>query len=157
MTPGIASSKNTNDALDGTFEGADAGFQDDKQSKYGTTNVPSGELNRNRQGALQGGNYESIPKAIHPLADVLVKQGLSTDDVRGNTSSSSRRESPSQVFGISTPGPKDEKTTKVNVGTRDAGQQDFVTRKIGHTFVMDDGDVNGDNQLTRLRLSLIHI
>ena len=33
MTPGIASSTNTNDALDGTFEGADAGFQTDKKTK----------------------------------------------------------------------------------------------------------------------------
>ena len=29
------------------------------------------------------------------------------DNIRGNTSSSARRESPSQVFGISTPGPID--------------------------------------------------
>ena len=156
MTPGIASSENTNDALDGSFEGADAGFQEDKKSKYGTTNVPSGELNRARQGALQGTNYDSIPKPIHPLADVLLSQGLIADDVRGNTSSSARRESPSQVFGISTPGPKDKATTKVDVGARNSGQKDFVSRKIGHTFVMDDGDVDGNNQLTRLRTASGH-
>ena len=156
MTPGIASSTNTNDALDGTFEGADAGFQQDKKSKYGTTNVPSGELNRNRQGALQNGNYESIPKPIHPFAETLLKQGLSADDIRGNTSSSARRETPSQVFGISTPGRKDETTTKVNVGTKDSEAKDFVTRKTGHTFVMDDGDVDGNNQLTRLRTASGH-
>ena len=156
MMPGIASSTNTNDALDGTFEGADAGFQQDKKSKYGTTNVPSGELNRNRQGALQNGNYESIPKPIHPFAEILLKQGLSADDIRGNTSSSARRETPSQVFGISTPGRKDETTTKVNVGTKDSEAKDFVTRKTGHTFVMDDGDVDGNNQLTRLRTASGH-
>jgi len=156
MMPGIASSTNTNDALDGTFEGADAGFQQDKKSKYGTTNVPSGELNRNRQGALQNGNYESIPKPIHPFAETLLKQGLSADDIRGNTSSSARRETPSQVFGISTPGRKDETTTKVNVGTKDSEAKDFVTRKTGHTFVMDDGDVDGNNQLTRLRTASGH-
>jgi len=156
MTPGIASSTNTNDALDGTFEGADAGFQQDKKSKYGTTNVPSGELNRNRQGALQNGNYESIPKPIHPFAETLLKQGLSADDIRGNTSSSARRETPSQVFGISTPGRKDETTTKVSVGTKDSEAKDFVTRKTGHTFVMDDGDVDGNNQLTRLRTASGH-
>jgi hypothetical protein len=156
MMPGIASSTNTNDALDGTFEGADAGFQQDKKSKYGTTNVPSGELNRNRQGALQNGNYESIPKPIHPFAETLLKQGLSADDIRGNTSSSARRETPSQVFGISTPGRKDETTTKVSVGTKDSEAKDFVTRKTGHTFVMDDGDVDGNNQLTRLRTASGH-
>ena len=156
MTPGIASSTNTNDALDGTFEGPDAGFQEDKQSKYGSKNVPSGELNRNRQGALQNGNYESLPKPIHPFAETLLQQGLSADDIRGNTSSSARRETPSQVFGISTPGRKDETTTKVNVGTRDSEAKDFVTRKTGHTFVMDDGAADGTNQLTRLRTASGH-
>ena len=156
MTPGIASSTNTNDALDGEFEGADAGFQKDKQSTYGTKNVPSGELNRSKQGALQNGNYDSIPKPIHPFAETLLKQGLSTDDVRGNTSSSARRESPSQVFGISTPGRKDDETTKVKVGAKDSEAEDFVTRKTGHTFVMDDGDEEGKNQLTRLRTASGH-
>ena len=156
MTPGIASSTNTNDALDGTFEGADAGFQTDKKTKYGSVNVPSGELNRNRAGALQNNNYDSIPKPIHPLADVLLEQGLSYDDVRGNTSSSARRESPSQVFGISTPGRKDTSTTKVKVGSKDSEVLDHVSRKIGHTFVMDDGDKDGKNQLTRLRTASGH-
>src|SRR6056300_1561999 len=156
MMPGIASSTNTNDALDGTFEGADAGEVESKKTKYGSENVPSGELNRNRQGALQNGNYESIPKPIHPFAETLLKQGLSADDIRGNTSSSARRETPSQVFGISTPGRKDETTTKVNVGTKDSEAKDFVTRKTGHTFVMDDGDVDGNNQLTRLRTASGH-
>ena len=116
----------------------------------------SGELNRNRQGALQNGNYESIPKPIHPFAETLLKQGLSADDIRGNTSSSARRETPSQVFGISTPGRKDTTTTKENVGTKDSGAQDYVTRKTGHTFVMDDGAVDGTNQLTRLRTASGH-
>lgn len=156
MTPGIASSTNTNDLGDAGFEGADAGEVESKKTKYGTENVPSGELNRNRQGALQNGNYESIPKPIHPFAETLLKQGLSADDVRGNTSSSARRETPSQVFGISTPGRKDEKTTKVSVGTKDSEAKDFVTRKTGHTFVMDDGDVDGNNQLTRLRTASGH-
>ena len=156
MMPGIASSTNTNDALDGTFEGADAGYQDDKQSKYGSKNVPSGELNRNRQGALQNGNYEAIPKPIHPFAETLLKQGLSADDVRGNTSSSARRETPSQVFGISTPGRKDTSTTKQKVGAKDSEATDYVTRKTGHTFVMDDGAVDGTNQLTRLRTASGH-
>ena len=156
MMPGIASSTNTNDALDGTFSGPEGGLQQDKQSKYGSTNVPSGELNRNRQGALQNGNYESIPKPIHPFAETLLKQGLSADDIRGNTSSSARRETPSQVFGISTPGRKDTTKTKENVGTKDSGAKDYVTRKTGHTFVMDDGAEDGTNQLTRLRTASGH-
>ena len=155
MMPGIASSTNTYDRQEGP-PGQTGGGTVDKSKTYGTENVPSGELNRNTQGALQNGNYDSIPKPIHPFADVLLKQGLSKDDIRGNTSSSARRETPSQVFGISTPGPKDTTTTKVKVGAKDSTAQDYVTRKIGHTFVMDDGDVNGDNQLTRLRTASGH-
>ena len=145
-----------NDLGDAGFEGPDAGEVESKKTKYGSENVPSGELNRNRQGALQNGNYESIPKPIHPFAETLLKQGLSADDIRGNTSSSARRETPSRVFGISTPGRLDETTTRVSVGTKDSEAKDFVTRKTGHTFVMDDGDVDGNNQLTRLRTASGH-
>jgi hypothetical protein len=81
---------------------------------------------------------------------------LSADDIRGNTSSSARRETPSQVFGISTPGRKDTSTTPVKVGTKDSEATDYVTRKTGHTFVMDDGAVDGTNQLTRLRTASGH-
>jgi hypothetical protein len=156
MTPGISSSRSTHDALDGTFEGADAGFQDDKQTTYGTTNVPSGEVNRTNAATAAPQNFNNIKKPIHPFAETLLKQGLSADDIRGNTSSSARRESPSAVFGISTPGRKDTGTTRVNVGTKDAEVQDYVTRQTGHTFVMDDGAVDGTNQLTRLRTASGH-
>ena len=156
MTPGIASSTNTNDLGDSGFEGADAGEVESKKTKYGSENVPSGELNRNRKGALQNGDYEALPKPIHPFADTLLKQGLSADDIRGNTSSSARRETPSQVFGISTPGRLDTSTAKVKIGAKDSEAQDYVTRKTGHTFVMDDGDVEGNNQLTRLRTASGH-
>ena len=155
MTPGIASSTRTHDALDGTFEGADAGFQQDKKSKYGTTNVPAGEVNRTKTGATPQ-QIANDRRPIHPFAETLLKQGLSADDIRGNTSSSARRETPSQVFGISTPGPKDTSTTPVKVGTKDTEVTDNVVRKTGHTFVMDDGDVDGNNQLTRLRTASGH-
>ena len=155
MTPGIASSTSTHDALDGTFEGADAGFQDDKKSKYGTTNAPSGEVNRTVKD-LKPQQFNTLRRPIHPFAETLLKQGLSADDIRGNTSSSARRETPSHVFGISTPGRKDTTTTKVNVGTKDSTRQDYVTRKTGHTFVMDDGAEDGSNQLTRIRTASGH-
>ncbi len=157
MIPGIASSENTfdkNDAQYSALDNPDTGV--DKESTYGSIYVPSGELNRSAPGALMNNNYDSHPKPIHPLADILVEQGLSADDIRGNTSSSARRESPSQVFGISTPGPKNDETTKVPVGTKDSGATDHVIRGIGHTFVMDDGDESEENQLTRLRTASGH-
>ena len=105
---------------------------------------------------MPNNNYDATPKPIHPFAETLLKQGLSADDMRGNTSSSARRESPSQVFGISTPGRKDIGTTKQPVGAKDSGATDHVVRKTGHTFVMDDGAEDGTNQLTRLRTASGH-
>jgi hypothetical protein len=159
MIPGIASSENTFDktsGLDTSNPNEMKNASVDKKSTYGSTNVPAGELNRSAAGALINNNYNSNPKPIHPFAEVLVKQGLSADDVRGNTTSSARRESPSQVFGISTPGRKDTTVSRVPVGTKDSRAKDFVTRGSGHTLVMDDGAADGSNQLTRLRTASGH-
>ena len=142
MVPGIAASTNT------------AG--DNKQKDYGTDNVPAGEINRSSDDALRNNRYNSSKQPIHPFAEILVKQGLIKDTVRGTTTSSARRESPSQVFGISTPGRKNTKTTKQKIGTNDSNVTDYVVREPGHTFVMDDGDINGNNQLTRIRTASGH-
>lgn len=53
----------------------------------------------------------------------IANQGLINDPVRGTTTSSAQRESPSQVFGMLTPGPRDP-TSKKRTG--------------GSSFVMDD-------------------
>ena len=157
MVPGIASSTSTvdkNTTIAGTPLANGTGV--DKVETYGTINVPAGELNRAQTLADPSKKYNATPKPIHPFAEVLLNQGLSTDDVRGNTSSSARRETPSQVFGISTPGRKNQVTTKKTVGTIDSGASDYVDRLSGHTFVMDDGDARGENQLTRLRTASGH-
>lgn len=60
-----------------------------------------------------------------PLYEALVKQGLDEDKLRGLTSTSAERESPSRVIGILSP------------------QQ--------QQFYIDDGDKNGDNRQIRLR------
>jgi hypothetical protein len=73
----------------------------------------------------------------------LVIQGLDKDDIRGLTTSSARREAPSMVFGISTPGPVDKNTNAKQgaVGQKDSQVPNaFVSRLGGSTFVMDDGD-----------------
>ena len=154
MVPGIASSEKTWDKSSGGPAGQFSSDVD-KMDTYGTKVVPSGEINRSIPG-VTATNYDSLNKPIHPLAEVLQKQGLSEDTIRGTTTSSARRETPSSVFGISTPGPIDRTTTQQSVGTKDTNKKDFVTRKSGHTFVMDDGDTNGNNQLTRLRTASGH-
>ena len=155
MVPGIAASEKTWDKDSGGPAGQFSSGTD-KQKTYGTKNVPAGEVNRQNPGSNPALKYDTFNKPIHPLADILAQQGLSPDEVRGTTTSSARRETPSSVFGISTPGPKDTKSTKQFVGTKDVRAQDYVTRKIGHTLVMDDGDVDGNNQLTRLRTASGH-
>ena len=155
MIPGIAASEKTWDKSSGGPAGKYSSSVD-KRRTYGTLNVPSGELNRATPESSPLGDYDSFNKPIHPLADILATQGLIGDDVRGTTTSSARRESPSQVFGFSTPGPKDLSSTKQLVGAKDDKKEDWVARGIGHTFVMDDGDEQGENQLTRLRTASGH-
>jgi len=84
-------------------------------------------------------------KPVHPMQAVLAGQGLNKDETRGLTTSSARRETPSTVFGISTPGPVDRRSNAKlgNIGTRESRVTGaFVGRLGGTTFVMDDGDEN---------------
>jgi hypothetical protein len=101
--------------------------------------APVGEYNKK----VNEGNQPDptkIKKPQHPLAEVLNTQGLLKDDTRGITTSSARREVPSMVFGISTPGPLDKAGPQGMVGPDDDPITIPVNRLGGSTFVMDDGD-----------------
>jgi hypothetical protein len=105
--------------------------------------LPVAEYNK----TINKGNTTSDPTKIvkpkHPFADVLIKSGLDKDDIRGITTSSARRETPSMVFGISTPGPLDKKNgaKQGTIGKKDHPIKNaYVSRLGGSTFVMDDGD-----------------
>lgn len=92
---------------------------------------------------LENPDQTQVLKPIHPFQKILDTQGLGSDDVRGLTSSSARRETPSTVFGISTPGPIDTKPGAPTgpIGKAESRIQDaFISRLGGTTFVMDDGD-----------------
>jgi hypothetical protein len=106
----------------------------------GTDRVPVAEYNKTVNNQVT--NVTKIKKPRHPFADVLEAQGLLKDDIRGITTSSARREVPSAVFGISTPGPVDKQgnAKKGKVGKGDNKINTFVSRLGGTTFVMDDGD-----------------
>ena len=143
MVPGIAASQDTY-------------ITPEQELKYGTKNLPVAEFHKRsiKEGTL---NPNSQQKPIHPFADRLLAQGLLLDNIRGVTSSSARREVPSMVFGISTPGPIDKSNgaqqgaigydTKVNAP---------VSRLGGTQFVMDDGDASGQNELVRIRTRTGH-
>jgi hypothetical protein len=116
------------------------------KQKYNTKQpLPVAEINRRINGkGDQVVDPEKIKKAVHPIADRFLEQGLLEDDIRGVTTTSSRREVPSMVFGISTPGPLDRRdgAKKANIGTQN-GRTNApvpVSRLGGTQFVMDDGD-----------------
>lgn len=102
---------------------------------------PVAEYNKNLNDSNSSPNTKNKP--VHPLAIALQTQGLLADDIRGITTSSSRREVPSMVFGISTPGPVDKNPNAKKGAIGKQGVQAanvFVSRLGGSTFVMDDGD-----------------
>jgi len=143
MVPGIAASKNVE-------------MTPEQQQKYGTTYLPVGEFNKSTR-TLSIPKPDQFGKPVHPFADRLLAQGLLLDTVRGVTSSSARREVPSMVFGISTPGPIDgsQGAKKATIGY-DSKILAPVSRLGGSTFVMDDGDKDGLNELVRIRTRTGH-
>ena len=143
MTPGIAASRQVS-------------MTDEQRRKYGTDYLPVAEFH-NASRKLDRPTPERYAKPIHPFADRLLQQGLLLDTTRGVTSSSARREVPSGVFGISTPGPLDDSpgAKRGKIGY-EGNTQAPVSRLGGTTFVMDDGDVNGQNELVRIRTRTGH-
>lgn len=76
------------------------------------------------------------------FTEILEVQGLLEDEARGTTTTSSRREVPSAVFGINTPGPLDKRvgSPKGPRGTQGNEADVYRSRLGGSSFVMDDGD-----------------
>lgn len=122
--------------------------------------LPVTEINTNNTAIVNSGRFFDQDKPVQAVvAGAMFQQGLSNDPERGPIKSSSQRETPSSVFGISTPGqpvyqggmdPKDiRKKIQNNEITPDQAQ--VIGRMGGHTLVMDDGDLEGKNALFRLR------
>jgi len=105
-------------------------------------------------------------------ARFLKAQGLDQDEIRGLSTSSYTRETPSEVFGISTKGrrllpggQKIEDKPSVNKTLSDGGNLSEIdakgvearhARAKGHALVMDDGDIEGNSSLMRFRTSAGH-
>jgi len=118
---------------------------DDDKKKYATTQpLPVAEVNRRANDLGNSTAIDKIKKPVHPIADRFLEQGTLEDDVRGVTTSTSRRNIPNMVFGISSPGPVDKRpgAKKEFVGRTDSKSPApvFVGRLGGTQFVMDDGD-----------------
>lgn len=117
-------------------------LDEETNSRYGDAKrLPTAEYNKIAQATTA--DPTTILKPTTPLKSVLDTQGLLEDDTRGITTSSARREIPSSVFGISTPGPVDKRSgaKKAKVGKAEHKiAAAFVSRLGGSSFVMDDGD-----------------
>ena len=126
--------------------------------------APVVEFNENSTENITNPAFYNQSKPIHKIqAAILKQQGLDQDPIRGAISSSSQRETPSHVFGISTPGrplndPADDLNyiSKLNSDTLPPEYYKIKSRQGGHTFVMDDGATLGQDRLVRLRTAKGH-
>ena len=98
--------------------------------------LPVGEYNKEL--LINSLNLLDATKNLKPIntdfKNILKNQGLLTDEIRGLTTTSARRETPSSVFGVSTPGPLDKRGNARGKGGR------YHSRLGGSSIVMDDGD-----------------
>jgi len=132
--------------------------------------APGLDFNDRRADTYKIDNWIKEERALDKTtAGFLKAQGIDRDRARGPSTSSYMRETPSEVFGITTKGRKvnkskqDIKDTSIPKellsGKKPADMETLlgkVGRKKGHTFVMDDGDLEGVDQLIRLRTSTGH-
>jgi len=135
-----------------------------------STRLPVVEFNDNNKGLSEAARFFDSNKPVHQVqAFVLLQQGLLNDPIRGTIGSNSYRESPSTVFGISTPGRpiyqggynSQNLQTRLsqdanNPGSVPVESMKVVGREGGHSVVLDDGDINGDDQLIRIRTAKGH-
>jgi len=163
MIPGIARGRDFPDGDRGQYVYPPELDPENRELTKRNVYLPNSELNLNSTEKDTRPDYLAFPKVVHSFqAETVIQQGLETDPVRGTITSSSQRETPSAVFGISTPGRtvndlKDKFKTKQAIDAELNKPESTITsnqrtaRKGGHTLVMDDGDVYGDNNLVRLR------
>ena len=161
MVPAVGRPANNKNVDIPTAFGKDRGIPSTIEEVY----LPASEVNLESSTKDKDPNYLNLNRQLLThQANIVVQQGLETDPVRGTVTSSSQRETPSQVVGLSSPGRTSPDTaTDFSRAQLDAlikqGKdgltlntlQSFPFRKGGHSFVMDDGDIYGDSQLVRLR------
>lgn len=134
----------------------------------GATTLPVTEINDANQTYENSDEPQKLARPIHSYQTaILNNQGLLRDPARGAITSSAMRESPSKVFGLSTPGnpiyaggfnAPGNKTISEAVRDQSLSDEEFavIGRTGGHTLVLDDGDLDGKNKLVRIRTSQGH-
>lgn len=107
--------------------------------------------------------YLNSAKPIHSYqAAILSKQGLLRDTTRGTITTNSQRESPSRVgWGVSTPGRPiyEGGYTDSNILqnlNKSKEKLKVIGRRGGHSIIMDDGAITGEDQHIRIRTAEGH-
>lgn len=154
MVPAIGS------AEDVTLNPAEA------RSYGGASRAPVTNINNANEAIANTADYLTAAKPVHSYqASILNQQGLIRDPIRGTIGSNAQRETPSRVTGISTPGRPVYEGGYTDENILDSIDENpdldptklkVVTRRGGHTLVMDDGDIIGRDQLIRLRSAMGH-
>jgi hypothetical protein len=151
----------------GSVENANAQTQNAVQGEYlkSSPRLPVTEINNSPENpkTSESPTFFNEKKPVHSyVAAVMFQQGLNNDNVRGTIASSAQRESPSNCYGISTPG---RAIYQGGLGdTADPKTLDKQTlqgikvigRRGGHSFVMDDGALDGSDNLIRIRTNKGH-
>jgi hypothetical protein len=134
------------------------------QSYGGAIRLPVTNINKNNKAIADTADYLTAAKPVHSYAAaVMFQQGVLRDPIRGPISSSAQRETPSRVgWGINSPGRPiyeggfDDRSIADNLKADKNQQLRVVSRRSGHSIVMDDGDIIGRDNLIRIRTSLGH-
>jgi hypothetical protein len=122
--------------------GGTKNYETDEDYQQEEHPLPVVEHNRKANEGDKNLEIDKIPRAVHPIARRFKIQGLTRDEVRGTSTSTSRRDVPNMVFGMSSPGPVDRNGKKKFLGNRESPTPVPVpVQRLGGThFVMDDGD-----------------
>lgn len=104
--------------------------------------LPVGEYNKHTTKTTKLDTTISAKPYNKDFTEILQIQGLLDDESRGTTTSSARRELPSAVYGMNTPGPIDKRrnSPEGSRGPTNLDAQMPYSRLGGSSFVMDDGD-----------------
>ena len=147
-----------------------AQVQNNNQSVYfaNAPLLPVTEINNQNIAISENPKFFDAPKPVHSyVAASLFQQGLINDPVRGTIGSSAQRESPSACYGISTPGrpiyqgglgsgPQGEIGIVDQLSNQTPESINIIGRRGGHTLVMDDGNLAGNDSLIRIRTAKGH-
>jgi hypothetical protein len=131
----------------------------------GVSQLPVTEINTENIAIAENPRFFDQPKPVHSVvAGIMMQQGLIRDTVRGPITSNSQRESPSTCYGMSTPGKPvyqsgiSDLEIKNRLERGELKPEDIfvISRQGGHSIVMDDGNLEGRDNLVRIRTAKGH-